>query len=313
MSEVLNVTLSDAEGVLAPTNTRVLTSEFDYARPQSVEQACAELAEHGEGARLIAGGTDVLVQLKMERFDVTRLISLAGIAELNAISSDSGLSIGATTSVRQVAQSELVRERYTALAEACDVFSTVPIMVMATVGGNICNASPASDTAPALLAFDAEADLVSASGSRKVALSELFTGPGKTVIAADELLRSVHVPEAGADSGSAFIKVGRVTADISKVAAAVRIVRDGAKIADVRIALGSVAPTPLLVAEAAASLRGKPATVALFDEAAHVAAAESAPITDVRSTDQYRRRIVATIVRDALGTAWTRAGGKEIS
>ncbi len=313
MSEVLNVTLSGAEGVLAPTNTRVLTSEFDYARPQSVEQACAELAEHGDGARLIAGGTDVLVQMKMERVDATRLISLAGIAELNGISTDSGLSIGATTSIRQVAQDELVRERYTALAEACDVFSTVPIMVMATVGGNICNASPASDTAPALLAFDAEADLVSASGARKVALAELFTGPGKTVIAAGELLRSVHVPEAGADSGSAFIKIGRVAADISKVAAAVRIVRDGQKIADVRIALGSVAPTPLLVTEAAASLRGKPATVALFDEAAHVAAAESAPITDVRSTDEYRRRIVATIVRDALGSAWTRAGGKEIS
>lgn len=312
-TEVLKVTRSGDEGVLPATNTRVLVAEFEYSRPASVEEACSELAEHGDDARLIAGGTDLIVQMKMERLSPARLISLAGVSELRGIAADDGLTIGATTSVRSVAQSAAVLERYTALAEACESFSTVPVMVMATIGGNIRNASPASDSAPALLAFDAVVDLVSKSGERAVALSDLFTGPGKSVIRADELVRSVRLPRCGAETGSAFVKVARVTADISKVAAAVRVVRDGDRITEARIALGSVAPTPLLAVEAAGSLRDKQVDAALLDEAGRIAASESAPITDVRSTDEYRRRIVATIVRDALESAWLRAGGKEIS
>lgn len=310
---ILDVTTSANGGVLAPTNTRVLLAEFDYVRPASLDEALTALAEHGRGARLLAGGTDLLVALKMERTTVDRLIGLSGLAELRGIEAGETLAIGATTSIRAAAGSAAVREGHTALADACESFSTVPIMLMGTIGGNLCNASPASDTAPALLALGADVELVSRTDARTLPLTQLFTGPGATAVRPDELLRRVRLPRAGADTGSAFVKVARVGADIAKVAAAAWVVRDGDTIVDARVALGSVAPTPLLAIEAAVSLRGRGVDAGLLAQAGRIAASESAPITDVRSTEAYRRDVVAVIVRDALTKAWSRSGGKEIS
>src|SRR3989338_9166851 len=135
------------------TNTHILVPEFEYLQPSSLEEVFLHLSEHGKQARLMAGGTDLLVQMKMGRAAPTFLISLARIQELNGFTSNTksgGLTVGATTSIRSVEGSKLVRQRYTALAEACDAFSTVPIMIMATLGGNVCNASPAADAAVAL-------------------------------------------------------------------------------------------------------------------------------------------------------------------
>ena len=289
------------------TNTRIVVPEFDYQRPETLAGVFSLLAEHGDQARVIAGGTDLIVQLKLERLSPACLISLGGVSELDGITTDGGLSIGSMTSILTLSKSALVGRRYGALIEACEAFSTVPIMIMGTVGGNLCNASPAADTAPALLAFDASVDLATAAGGRNVSLQDFFRGPGKTALGAGEILQSVRLPEPPPGAGSAFLKVSRVVADISQVCAAVMVVREGKKIAGCRIALGSVAPTPLRVPRAEENLIGRNGDLDAFEKAARIAAEDISPITDVRATEGYRRHVAAVIVRDALSTAWQRA------
>lgn len=293
------------------TNTHILVAEFDYVEPAALPDVFSYLSEHGARARLIAGGTDLLVQVKTERASPTCLISLARVPELQGITSSGGLTAGATASIWSLAGSHLVRHRYTALAEACQAFSTVPIMIMATLGGNLCNASPAADTAPALLAFDASATLESRAGRRVLPLEHFFLGPGQTALRHAEVLRSLHLAEPAGPTGSAFLKVARVVADISQVCAAVRLVRDGDRVTDCRIALGAVAPTPMRARRAEAALTGQRFDRERVEEAARIAGQEAQPITDVRATREYRRHASRVLVRDALTTAWLRAGGEE--
>ena len=289
------------------TNTHILVPEFDYLEPTTVGEATSLLAQYGENARLMAGGTDLLVQMKMERRQPEYLIALNKIPSLNKISQIGGVEIGATASIHSLYQSPLIRENYTALAEGCNWFSTIQIMVMGTIGGNLCNASPASDTAPCLLVFDAQVKLASASGERVVALEEYFVAPGKTILRADEMLVSILLSPAPLPPGSAFIKITRVVADISKVCAAVKIERDGNIVRDCRIALGSVAPTPVRARRAEFALIGETFTTELAERASQIAAQEIKPISDVRSTREYRQQVAAVIVRDALMKAWERA------
>jgi carbon-monoxide dehydrogenase medium subunit len=289
------------------TNTLIVVPEFDYQQPETLADVFALLAEHGDQARLIAGGTDLLVQMKMERVSSTCVISLAGVGELNGITSGDGLAVGAMTSVRTISLSEPVRKRYAALVEACDAFSTVPIMIMGTIGGNLCNASPAADLAPALLAFDASVTLVSRAGTRVLSLKKFFTGPGSSALGKGEVLHSVQLPEPTVGTGSAFLKVSRVVADIAQACAAVKLVRDGENITDCRIALGAVAPTPVRVPRAEESLTGRKFDPEAVEAAARIVEEDISPITDVRATAAYRRRVSRVIVRDALVSAWHRA------
>ena len=290
------------------TNTHIVVSEFDYERPETLPDAFALLAEHGNQSRLIAGGTDLLVQMKMEQVSPRCLISLAGVSELDGIASGDGLTIGATTSIRTISISEPVRQRYAALFEACQAFSTVPIMIMGTIGGNLCNGSPAADTAPALLAFDAHVNLMSSNASRALMLEEFFTGPGSTALGQGEILHSVRLPPPANATGSAFVKESRVVADIAQACVAVKLVRDGEQIAECRIALGSVAPVPLRVPRAEESLCGGTLDREALEAAARIVEEDISPITDIRATEPYRRRVSRAIVRDALETAWQRAG-----
>lgn len=298
--------------MFAFTNTHILVQEFDYIEPRTPEEIVASLTEYGNQACLMAGGTDLLVQMKMERRSPTCLVSLGRIPGLRRVKHEEGLELGATASVWRVGTAAAVRERYTALAEACRAFSTIQIMVMATVGGNLCNASPAADTAPPLLVFGARVRLVSPSGTREVPLDEFFTGPGQTVLGAAEFLESIRAPAPAEPTGSAFLKVARVAADISKVCVAVKLVREAARVRECRIALGAVAPTPRRAVRAESVLVGDPLTATAVEEAARLAREEIEPITDVRSTAAYRRHVAGVLVRDALRRAWTRAGGGEI-
>lgn len=294
------------------TNTHILFHEFDFLEPTGVSEAAALLAQHGQNARPMAGGTDLLVQMKMERRQPQTVISLARIPELKGIAWDNGLTLGATTSIRAVydalgsANGSGDAKPYAALAEASNWFSTVQIMYMATVGGNLCNASPASDTAPCLLVFDAVATLVAANGSRTVPLAEFFVGPGKTVLRADELLTRVHIPRPPAHTASAFVKLARVAADISQVCTAVRLTREGDLVKDARIALGSVAPTPVRAPQTERALLGQRFTPALAEEVARGVMDEIQPIDDVRASRDHRLHTAATIVSDALVRAWER-------
>ncbi len=292
-----------------PTNTHILFPEFDYHAPTTIYEATELLAQYGDDARVMAGGTDLLVQMKMERRQPAHVISLQRINALKHIPrlETGDWSIGANVSIRQLFQSPVSSLQFSALAEACNWFSTVQIMYMATIGGNLCNASPAADTAPCLLVYDASVTLKSKTNERVVPLTDFFLAPGKTVLRADELLTHIHIPRPVPNTGSAFLKISRVAADISQVCAAVKIVRDGNVVQDARIALGSVAPTPFRAVNAKAALVGETFTSELAEHVGNIAAHEIKPIDDVRATREYRQRVAAVIVRDALLKAWERS------
>ena len=246
--------------------------------------------------------------MKMERQKPAYVIGIGALTELQGIRQDiAKLTIGALTTIRDLARDTTVREGYTALAEACAAFSTAQVQAMGTVGGNLCNGSPASDTAPALIALGAEVVLVGPEGETRLPLERFFRGPGRTARRPDQLLVAVEVPAPAPNTGSAFVKIGRVAADIAKANAAVCFVRDGDRIADCRLAYGSVAPTPMRAPRAEAILRGQTMTPELISQAAAAAAEEISPIDDVRSTAAYRRQVVAALTVDGINRAWERA------
>lgn len=293
------------------TNTHILMPEFDYVQPDTLEEVFSHIAAHGDAARVIAGGTDLLVQMKMGQEGCSLLINLASVKEFQSITSKDGLAIGSNASIRSIADSEYVCEHYLALAEACKAFSTIPIMIMGTIGGNLCNGSPAADTAPALLTFDAVVQLVSADGMRELPLDMFFAGPGRINMKKGELLQSIHLGKPEQGTGSAFVKISRVKADISQVCVAVSLVRNSDKITSCKIAFGSVAPTPVRIRPAEEYLIGQNLSKKALVEAARIVMDEVSPITDVRATAEYRKNVSGVIVRDALTTAWRRAGREE--
>ncbi|NOX23352.1 MAG: xanthine dehydrogenase family protein subunit M [Actinobacteria bacterium] len=290
------------------SNTHILVPEFELITPHTIEEA-AGLAGELPSTALMAGGTDLLVQMKMEQRTPSRVIHLGRIPGLDRVTDAACLDLGATASIRTVGSTPGIVARYTALAEACQAFSTVQITVMGTIGGNVCNASPAADTAPALLVLDAVARVVSTSRSRDVPINEFFVAPGRTVLEAGEILESIRVPRITGTYGSTFFKMSRVTADISKVSVAVSLVRDGDSVEQCRIALGAVAATPLRATGAEATLTGAVLTESVIEEAAGVARGEITPISDVRSTATYRRQVAGVLVGDAIRSAWARSGG----
>ncbi len=291
------------------TNSHILVNAFDYYEPETVAEAAALLAQHNGRARLMAGGTDLLVQMKVERLAPEAVISLNRIPGLDRIEvQEKALCIGARASILSIERHPLVRTHYQALAEACANFSSTQVQTMGTIGGNLGNASPAADSAPSLLAFGAMLTLAGPGGERTLPLDEFFLGPGKAVLQPSELITAVTLPQPQAGTGSAFAKVSRVTNDIAKANCAVMLVRGaGGRILDCRLAFGSVAPTPIRAPRAEALLTGQVWSEALADAAAEAAAAEVTPIDDVRSTAAYRREAVRVMVSDGLRWAWQRA------
>jgi xanthine dehydrogenase iron-sulfur cluster and FAD-binding subunit A len=299
------------------TNSHLLVQEFDYLEPGSLEEAISMLSEYGDRARLLAGGTYLLVQMKMERMQPEYLINVGKLPELEGVSFQDGrLNVGALTKIRALRNTPEVQADYTALAEACAAFGSTQIQLMGTIGGNLCNGSPASDTVPALAAFGAELELVGPAGKRVIPVEEFLVGPGKVALTDGELLVSVRLPpppptpphlgEGGV--GSAFIKISRVAADLAKASVAVVLVRDGDLITDCRLAFGSVGPTVLRARKAEALLIGKTFSAELALEAGKIALQEITPIDDVRSTAWYRREVVKALTHDVLQMAWERAG-----
>jgi len=296
---------------LRTSDTHILTHRFAYLRPTSLKEALTMLKEHA-GARILAGGTNVLVDMKLEQqaqpakvIDITHVPGLSGIAE-----DGSGVRIGALTPIRSLATSNLLWTSYTALAEAAAAFGSTQIAMRGTLGGNICNGSPASDTVPALLVLGAEAILASASGERVVPLGDLLSGPGKVRLRDGEILTAVRLPKSVGQAGSAFLKIGRVRADLAKVNVAVRLTRDEAgRCASARIELGSVGPTVLRARKSELLLSKEAVTDAKVLAAAEAVAGDIQPIDDVRSTADYRRRAAMALVHDCVELAWARCSG----
>jgi carbon-monoxide dehydrogenase medium subunit len=277
--------------------------DFTYHRPGTVEEACALGAELGDDARFLAGGTELLTDLKRDRIRPRHVVSLRDVAGLDGIRRDPAfLRIGALARLEAVAGSDLVRETFPALAEAAAAIGCVQIREQATIGGNFCGAVPCADTPPACIAGRARVRLVRSGGERTLAAEEFFRAPRETALEPGELLAEILLP--CADGGSAYerhaLRRGMAVA-VASVAAAVAL-EDG-RIREARIALGAVAPVPLFAEEASAILAGKEPGPEAFAEAAEIAAREAKPICDVRGSDEHRRLVVAALARRALARA----------
>ena len=281
-----------------------------YLAPTSLVQALAALADEG-GATVLAGGTDLMPQSRAGKVRPARtLLNIRRVPGLDAIAvgEDGALAIGSLVTLSALRGHELVRRHAPLIAEAVDHFASDQIRNAATLGGNLCNASPAGDLAPPLLALDAEVELASLADAgavrrRSVPLAEFFTGPGRSVRAPGELLCGVRVPAARPERVTRYFKGGtRPALDISTIAAALALTRDAAsgRVSDVRVALGAVAPTPLRARRTEALLEGRVLTAALAEEAAQCAAAEAAPIDDVRASAWYRKELVHNLMRRML-------------
>ncbi len=294
-------------------NTRLIPAEFTYHRPAGLAEALQLLASQPE-ARVLAGGTDILIQIKTGEVKPAALVQVLDVPELSRLQTSGGLTIGCAVPLYRLEEEPLLAERYTALHEAVRALASVQIRTMATLGGNLCNASPSADTAGPLIVLGAELEIAGLArgkpAHRRVPLSGFFTGPGSTVLKPGELAVTLHVPEPPASSGSTFLKLGRVTLDMAKVSASAYLERAGSSVRAVRLVIGGAAPTPVRTAAVEKALTGAAFRRAAVEEAVAEVQGSISPIDDVRSTAEYRRRMAPLLLRDAILTAWRRAGGE---
>ena len=266
-------------------------------------------------AKIIAGGTDVMVDIKYKE-EPGCLVNIKKIPGLDGIRENGGsLRIGALATIRDVETSAVVRDKLPVLWESSHQFASLQIRNTATIGGNICRASPSGETLTPLLVLEAKGKLAFADGEKTEPFTAFFQGPGKCSVGSKGLLTEIEVPYPAAGSRGVYLKHAvRGAMDIAMVGVAVLITPDASKnsLQDVRIGLGAVAPTPLRATKTEALLRGKPLSGALLKEAAAMAASESSPISDQRSSAEYRRWIVEALTRRGLEQTWKAATGKEV-
>ena len=283
---------------------------FDYHEPATLDEAIALLRRFEGQASMLAGGTDLLVQIREHVRQPAQVINIKKILGLDELDYDpqQGLRIGALTTTRAVETSALVREKYAGLAQAVTHFASIQVRYRATVVGNVCRASPSADTLPPLIADGASIEVRGAGGTRTLALEDFFVGPGRTRLGADEIAVRLHVPPPLPHTGKVYLKHGRrVEMELATVGVAVALTRDGDRCRDLRIVLAAVAPTPLRVPGAEALLRGQAPDAALLEAVAQRATEEARPIGDVRGSADYRRRMVGVLTRRAIEQAWKEA------
>jgi carbon-monoxide dehydrogenase medium subunit len=282
---------------------------FDYATPASVGEAVGLLTAH-PGARLLAGGTDLLVQLRAGRKETDLVVDLKRIAELNALEYDParGLTIGAAVPCYRIYREPRVARAYPALVELASLIGGTQIQGRASLGGNLCNAAPSADSVPLLIALRAVCRISGPRGAREIAVEDFCTAPGRNVLQSGELLVSLHLPPPAPHSGARYLRfIPRNEMDIAVAGAGVEVVLDNGKFRSARIALTSVAPTPLFVRDAGDALAGQPVNDTTIARAADIARASAKPITDMRGTADYRRHLCGVLTRRALEAAVQRA------
>ena len=266
-----------------------------YHRPRSLEEAW-KLKAVDPDARFIAGGTDLMVGHRPPE----RLISLRAIPGLAGIEFDETTRIGALTPISDLLEHEGIAVRFPAIRRACHLFASVQIRNAATVGGNLCNASPAADLGPPLLIHGARVRLSAPRGTREVALEEFLLGPGQTCMEDDELLTEVFLDAPSPEARTAFMRKTRVRMDIAMASIAALIEMGGGVCRMARIAAGAVAPVPMRLTQVEQLLEGERITPALVKEASELAVRSVRPIDDVRTTAAYRRRLIGVYVRRTI-------------
>ena len=285
---------------------------FEYAVAHSVDEAVALLAEKGEGARPIAGGTDILVQLRSDRRRVQRLLNIKDVPEASQLSYDpeQGLHMGAAVPCYRIYGDASVAGAYPGLIDAVSMIGGIQIQGRASVGGNLCNAAPSGDAIPSLIMLGAVCQVAGTQGVREVPVERFCTAPGQTVLQPGELLVSMRLPPPQPRSGAHYLRfIPRNEMDIAVAGSGASVVLDeaGERFVSARIALASVAPTPLFVEEAGAALAGREVSEETIQDAAEAAMAASRPITDMRGTAEQRRHLVGVLTRRALRGAVQRA------
>jgi carbon-monoxide dehydrogenase medium subunit len=283
---------------------------FDYAAPQSVAEAVALLAEHGERARVLAGGTDLLVQMRAGTRQAGLIVDAKNIPELTQISWDpsSGLTLGAAAPCYRIAGDTRVREAYPSLVEVASLIGGTQIQGRASIGGNLCNAAPSADAVPLLIALGATCRIVGHGGERTVAVEDFCTAPGRNVLERGELLLSLHFPAPRPRQGTRYLRfIPRNEMDIAVAGAGVSVVLNDGHFESARVALAAVAPTPLFVREAGDSLAGQPVSGETIARAAAIARQAAQPIDDMRGTIDYRKHLCDVLTRRALTDAVERA------
>lgn len=289
----------------------MLLPRFDFHEPTTIDEACRALAELDGEARAIAGGTDVIVNMKKRLLSPKHLVSLSRIPDLQEISPENGgLMIGPCMTAAEMAQSGRIGKQFSALATGAASLGSPLIRNLATIGGNLGSARPAADFPPPLMVYDARVFLKKTSGERIVPLNNFFRGPGQTVMKQDEILTQVLLDEPPPFSGAAYIKLGiRKALEISLVNAAAFLALDGPNgaIASARVVLGAVAPVPMRAPSAEQALIGEKPDERIFLKAGEAAARDSSPIDDFRGSAEYRRAMVTVLVQRVLKEALTNA------
>jgi CO/xanthine dehydrogenase FAD-binding subunit len=288
--------------------------DIEYAAPKTIAEAVKLLAEHGERARILAGGTDIIVQLREHRRDADVLVDIKRIAEVNELTLDGkkGLTIGAAVPCYRIYENKEIARLYPGLIDAAALIGGIQIQSRASLGGNLCNSSPAADSIPPMIALEGVCTIAGPGGTREVPVEKFCTAPGKNVLGRGEFLVSIRFPPPKPNSGAAYLRfIPRNEMDIAVAGAGVSVVLDAAKskCTAARIALAAVAPTPLYVPEAGAALVDGTINDALIAKAAAAAQAAARPISDLRGDADYRRHLVGVLVKRALAVALPRAKG----
>jgi CO/xanthine dehydrogenase FAD-binding subunit len=279
--------------------------EFEYKKPGSLHETLRLLNKKNGIVRVLAGGTDLVLQIKQGQISPSLLLDVKDIPELNELkwNKNSGLRIGAAVPLSRFLEYTTISKRFNILTQACSVIGSMQIRNRGTIGGNICNAAPSADSAPALLCLDARVVLASGTKTRQVTLNKFFIGPGKTCINNNELLVAIEVPTPPARSAGCYIRhTTREEMDIAVAGVgSFLILPPRSQIPkEVRIALGAVAPTPIRVHKAEALLIGKSVTEKAIEKAAEKAAEEARPISDIRASAEYRHELVKVLTRRTL-------------
>ena len=289
--------------------TRTL-KEFGYFNPIKIDDAISILEKLGKRVMILAGGTDLLNQMKLRQIMPEFILNIKNMRELDYIKQHQGLEMGALTTITAIRESNLIKKEYLSLYDAAEWFGTPPIRNMATVGGNICRSSPSSDMVAPLMALDVKLKLVGPRGERTVAIEEFVSGTGGNVLDR-EILTKIVVPQQEKSSGTAFKKLKRSSADLAKVNCAVRIVIKDGTCEDIRIVLGAVADRVFRARKAEEIIKGQKVTNATIEETAKKASQEAQPITDVRSTAEYREQMINVLVKRLIPLSIERAREKE--
>ena len=285
--------------------------KFEYHAPASLSEALDYLSRYSGKAKVLAGGTDLLVSMKKREVLPEHLINLKGIQELKHIRYDKkrGLEIGGLVTLREIERSTIVKEKYGALWDAANVMAAPQIRSLATIGGNLCSAVPSADTAPPLVALGATVTLAGKNGERTLLVEDFFAGPEASVLNPVEILSRVFIPSPPENSGGAYLKLMRRNAmDLALVGVAACLKLDGGKrvCQEARIALGAVAPTPMRALRAEEVLLNKEPDEQLAMEAGKIAAQEARPISDVRASKEYRTEMVRVLTKRAVMEALKR-------